>query len=384
MGWITLTTCFLLTISSLTKKLHQNLGLLTLLCLIYGFSLSYLNQTPSLKEIRILSEISLIFFLFLDGIRLHIPKIIHYHKQALRQITLGFFIQTFLGSVLAYFFLNLPFKDSTLLSLALATIDLKIAPTSINNKQLPTRIAQILNIETSGSCLIAVFFFMILKDETLFDLIFPALMGLVIGLCIIYLTSFTLKSNLTDRSFLVSHLFISPFVVFYFAKSLQWNGYIAVITLGLTLGHLGRSLCDGTFDFGKQQGTLLFFLFIILFGFQMSDLLTYSLTFQTTCYAIFSLFIVRTIATFFSFLGSKFQWKTLFFCSFFGPRALTSAALGLLFFPHHLSIYKITYSTIFISLLIHTLSSFLITYCYTHSIPKTAKSEHLPTISLPH
>ena len=384
MIWLTLTAFFLLLISWVTKKLHQTLGLLILLCLIFGIFLGYFHQIPPLKTIRVLSEVPLILFLFIDGIRLHFPKIIHYHNEALRQMTLGFFIQAVLGALLAHYFLAVPWMGSCLLALALAAIDLKATPMPIETKKIPPRIAQILNIETSATPILAVFIFMVLKGGSPLALIIPLAAGFVLGMCIIYLTRIALKSHFAHRPFLVSSLFVAPFALFYLCATFHWNGYMGVIALALTLGHVGRSLCDGLFDFGRKQGRLLFFLFIIVFGCQILGSLAHSLTLEVIIYAAISLFVIRFIGVFVSFLGSEFQWKTVFFCSFFGPRALVPAALALLALPYDLPIYVALYSAVFLSLLLHTLFSFSVTYWYSHAIEETGQAEFLPTVSFPH
>jgi len=383
MVWLTLTAFFLLLISWVTKKLHQTLGLLTLLCLIFGIALGYFHQIPPLNVIRSLSEVPLILFLFIDGIRLHFPKIVHYHPEAFRQMTLGFFIQAFLGTILAHYFLGVSWMSSSLLALALATIDLKATPMPIETKRIPPRISQVLNLETSATPILSIFLFMLFKSGSIVGLLIPLLLGFVLGICIIYLTRIALKSHLAHRPFLISSLFVAPFALFYFCETIYWNGYMGVIALALTLGHMGRSLCDGLFDFGRRQGRLLFFLFIILFGCQILGSLAHSLTVEMILYAAISLFVIRFIGVFVSFLGSKFQWKTVLFCSFFGPRALVPAALALLALPYDLQVYATLYGAVLLSLILHTLFSFSVTYWYSQVIQETGKTEFLPTVSFP-
>lgn len=383
MIWLTLTAFFLLLISWVTKKLHQTLGLLTLICLIFGITLGYFHQIPPLKAVQALSQIPLVLFLFIDGIRIHMPKIIHYHREAFRQLTIGFFTQAFLGTVLAHYFLALPWMASTLLALALATIDLKSTPMPIESKRVPPRIAQVLNLETSVTPIFTVLLFMVFKAKNPVTLLLPIPIGVALGYGIIYLTRVALKSHIAHRPFVISSLFVAPFALFYLCETFHWNGYMGVIALALTMGHAGRSLCDGLFDFGRRQGRLLFFLFVITFGCQILGSLAHSLTGKMIFYAVMSLFVIRLIGVILSFWGSKFQWKTIFFCAFFGPRALVPAALALLALPYDLQVYATLYGAVLLSLLFHTLFSFSVTYWYSHAILETGKAEFLPTVSFP-
>ncbi|CCB89229.1 cation:proton antiporter domain-containing protein [Simkania negevensis] len=384
MVWLTLTAFFLLLVSWVTKKLHHILGLLTLICLIFGIVLGYFHQIPPLKAVQALSQIPLVLFLFIDGIRIHVPKIIHYHREAFRQLTIGFFIQVFLGAVLAYYFLALPWMASILLALALATIDLKATPMPIESKRVPSRIAQVLNLETSVTPILTVLLFMVFKAKCFVALLLPIPFGVALGYVIIHLTRIALKSHMAHRPFVISSLFVAPFALFYLCECLRLNGYVGVIALALTIGHAGRSLCDGLFDFGRRQGRLLFFLFIITFGCQILGSLAHSLTGKMIFYAVLSLFVIRFLGVMVSFWGSKFQWKTVCFCAFFGPRALVPAALALLALPYDLQVYATLYGAVLISLLFHTLFSFSVTYWYSHAILETGKAEFLPTVSFPH
>jgi len=384
MVWLPLTAFFLLLVSWFTKKLHQTLGILTLICLLFGICLGYFHQIPPLKVMRAISEVTLILFLFIDGVRLHFPKVAHYHKEAFRQMTVGFFIQAALGMLLARYFLFLPWLSSCMLALALATIDLKATPTPFSAKKIPPRIAQILNLEASATPLFAVFLFMLFKERCPFTVILPILLGFILGICVVYLTRVTLKSRLAHRPFLINSLFVTPFALYYLCDFFHLNGFVGVIALSLTLGHLGRTLCDGLFDFGRQQGKLLFFLFIILFGCQVLGSLAHSLTLEMIVYALLSLFVIRFLGVFISFLGCQFQWKTIFFCSFFGPRALVPAALALLALPYNIPVYATLYGAVLLSLLLHTLFAFSITYWYGRALEVSGEAEYLPTVPFPY
>lgn len=383
MLWLILVAFFLLFISWTTKKIEKIVGIATFLCLVFGLLLGYFHQTPSLNAIQSFSELPLVFFLFVDGIRLHVPKIVHYHGEALKQITLGFFIQSFLGAILAHFFLDLLWTSSILLALVCAVIDLKATPLPMKTKGLPKRVTQILNIEAAATSIIAVFLFMFVKEKSLLECIFPILVGIGFGLFVIYFTRLTLKWNLADRFFLISNLFIAPFCLFYLLGFFHLNGYIGVIALALTVGHVGRQLCDGIFDLSRRQGHLFFFLFMLLFSSQILSPLTNFLTFPMAFYAFFSLFIIRFIGIFISFFGSQFCWQTVIFCTFFGPRALVPAALSLLFFPYESVVYT-AFSGIFVlSIFLHTVLSFAVTYWYRKKVTQVGELEYLPTIYFP-
>ena len=383
MIWLMLVSFFLLLISWITKKLHQTLGILVLICLLFGIGLGYFHQIPPLKVVRALSEIPLILFLFLDGVRLHFPKIVHFHKEAFKQMTRGFFIQAFLGLLLAHYLLALPWLSSTLLACALSAIDLKATPTPLRDKKIPPRVSQILNLESSATSLFAVTLFMIFHERAILPLVIPAILGVCLGFLVVYLANGALKRHLAQRSFLVSSLFVAPFALFYLCQTYEWNGYIGVIALSLTLGHAGRSLCDGLFDLGRRQGKLLFFLFIITFGCQILGSLAHTLTLMMILYAFLSLFVIRFIGVLVSFSKVQFRLRTAIFCALFGPRALIPAALALLMLPYNFPVYATLYGTVLLSLVVHTLFSFALTQWYGSFDREKGKKEFLPTVLFP-
>lgn len=383
MIWLTLIAFFLLVISWVTKKLHQTLGVLTLLCLLFGIFLGYFHQVPPLKVMQVISEVTLVLFLFIDGVRLHFPKIIHFHREAFRQMTMGFFLQALLGTVLAHFFLSLPWLSSCLLGLALSAIDLKVTPTLFAAETIPSRIRQVLHLESSATPLFTVFLFALFQAKCPMAVLLPLPLGFIVGVIVAYVAQIALKSRFASRSFLISSLFVAPLALYYLCSCFRMSGWIAVIAFALTLGHLARNLCDGLFDLGRRQGKLLFFLFIITFGCQILGSLAYSLTWQMILYAALSLFVIRFLGIFISFLGCGFQWRTIFFCSFFGPRALVPVALALLAVPYNLPVYTTLYGAVLISLLVHTLFGFSISYWYGHAMDYPTAAESLPTVRFP-
>jgi len=383
MVWIASTAFFLLVMSWVTKKLHHVLGLLTLLCLCFGILLGFYHQVPSEKVIKGITEITLILFLFVDGTRIHIPKLLHYHKEAFRQLTIGYIIQCVLGAALAYFLLHISLLPAFLLSIALAAIDTKVAPAVIENRLIPPRISGILHLESFVTPLLTVFLIVFLKESSYLSLVISILAGGITGLLCVLITKRTIKWHLSHRTFLVSSLFLAPFALYYLCEVLHLNGWLGVMALSLTLGHLGRSFCDGLFDFARRQGKLLFFLFVIVFGCQVLPVLSSTLSLMTIIYAIGVLFVIRGLAVVSSLTWSRFKVSTLFFCLFFGPRAVVPIAIGLLFFSNQPSLFIPLYGVTLLSLLIHTLFSYPLSHSYGESIQTSGKAELLPTVSFP-
>jgi NhaP-type Na+/H+ or K+/H+ antiporter len=382
MTWLPITAFFLLLVSWVTKKLHHSYGVLALICLVFGIGLGYFHRIPSFKTVSTIGEISLIVFLFIDGIHLHFPKIFHYHREGFRQMTIGFMIQLFFGLILAHYLLEISWIHAAYLACPLAAIDFRSIPYLIQDEKIPSRIRKTLSLESSGTSVFALILLMVFYLCSPLMIFFSFGIGVVMGVCLTFVIRILLKGKLADASFLLTSLLIAPFSLFYFCKLIGWNGYMAVASLALTLGHLGRSFCGGSFDFGRKEGTLLFFLLIIVFGAHLPLALGGRITWEMVVYGALSLFIIRLIGVVISFLGSQFQKRTMVFYTFFGPRSVLPILAALTFFSSALPVYANLYLTVLISLIFHSIFSFSMTYWYTRGSKNDGLAETVPTVFL--
>ncbi|MCP5506392.1 MAG: cation:proton antiporter [Chlamydiales bacterium] len=368
----------------------KRLPFIPLLCLLLGVIWGLFGKHLDLSVIQTTAKIALIFFLFVDGARLHFPKIFHF--QSLRLPTIGTVVTLLLGMGLLLFFFPLTWKEALIVTLPLLAIDGRMT-TPAFQQGVPPRVSEMLKTEGGITSLIAFFLLSLVHLDHPFHFFIGIFFPLIAGGTLGYLSGVVGKTALdfgwADRPLFKGALFLLPFALFSFCELFHANGLIGVIAGGMTFGHTARPLCDSLFDLSRRQGSYLIFLLLIFFGTFSLHLLSSTLTFSLLLFAVLFLFGVRFLAVLISFQKSAFQWKTLGYFTFFNPKGLIPIAAALLFteyftFSNENLMLAIVLTTTFLSLLIHPLFAYPVALSYARAIrPYRAHIEHLPTVSLP-
>lgn len=383
---IALYSFFFLLISWGSKRLP----FIPLLCVLLGIAWGLVGKHLDLTTLQMTAKIALIFFLFVDGARLHFPKIVHF--QSLRLPTVGTLVTLILGMGLLLFFFPLTWKEAFVVILPLLTIDGRMT-TPAFQKGVPPRVSEMLQTEGGITSLLAFFLLSLVVLPHPFHffigIFFPLIAGGVLGYLCGVVGKTALDFGWADRPLFKGALFLVPFAIFAFCDLFHANGFIGVIAAGITFGHTARVLCDSLFDLSRRQGSYLIYLLLIFFGTFSLHILSTTFTFSFILFSLLFLFGVRFLSVLISFQKSSFQWKTLAYFTFFNPKGLIPIAAALLFteyfsFPNENLMLGIVLSTTFFSLLIHPLFAHPFALSYAHAIhPFRASIEHLPTISLP-
>lgn len=368
----------------------KRLPFIPLLCLLLGVIWGLFGKHLNLSVIQMTAKIALIFFLFVDGARLHFPKIFHF--QSLRLPTIGSVVTLLLGMGLLLFFFPLTWKEAFVVTLPLLAIDGRMT-TSAFELGVPSRVSEMLKTEGGITSLIAFFLLSLASLDHPFHffigIFFPLIAGGVLGYLFGVVGKTALDFGWADRPLFKGALFLLPFALFSFCELFHANGLIGVIAGGMTFGHTARPLCDSLFDVSRRQGSYLIYLLLIFFGTFSLHILSSQLTFSLILFAFLFLFAIRFLSVLISFQKTKYQWKTLGYLTFFNPKGLIPLATTLLFteyfsFPNENLMLSIVLTTTFFSLLIHPLFAHPVALSYAHGIrPFRASPEHLPTVSLP-
>lgn len=369
----------------------RRLPFIPLLCLLLGIVWGFLGARPHIATLQATARIALIFFLFVDGAKLHIPKILHY--QSIRLPTVGLLVTLVFGMGLVRSFFPLSLMETFVVILPLITIDGRITAPAFSS-YLPSRISQMLNIEGSITGIFAFFILSFVHFAHPFHVVigvfFPLIAGAVLGYICGLVGKTAIDFGWAQNNLFRGAFFLIPFAIFAFCDLFHANGFIGVIAAGITFGHTARSLCDSFFDLSRRQAPYLFYLLLIFFGIFSLHILSTTMTFNLILFALLFLTVIRFLAILISFQKSRFQWKTLGYFTFFSPKGLIPIATTLLFtdyfpFPNGNLMLSIVLGTTFFSLLIHPLFAYPVVMSYVGAIRRYPRAgEHLPTISLPY
>lgn len=383
---IALYTFFILLLSWGSKRLP----FIPLLCVLLGIVWGFFGKHLDIGTLQICAKIALIFFLFVDGAKLHFPKIFHF--QSIRLPTVGIVVTFILGMGLLLFIFPLTWKEAFVVLLPLLSIDGRMTLPAFQ-RSVPARVSQMLSVEGGMTSLLVFFLLSLVHLSHPFHFIIGIFFPLIVGGVLGYLCGVVGKTAL-DFGWAENHLFrgalfLIPFAIFAFCELFHGNGFIGVIVAGLVFGHTARPLCNTLFDFSRRQGPILIYLLLIFFGTFSLHILSSTFTFSLILFALLFLFGVRFLSVLISFQKSPFQWKTLAYLTFFNPKGLIPIATALLFtdyfaFPNEHLMLSIVLTTTFFSLLIHPLFAYSVATSYAYAIRSFRGSiELLPTISIP-
>lgn len=368
----------------------KRLPFIPLLCLLLGVTWGFFGSRPDLTTLQFVAKIALIFFLFIEGAKLHVPKILRY--QSIRLPTIGLLVTLVLTMSLLRLLFPLSLKESFVVTLPLLAIDGKTVPTAFS-AHLPARISQMLNVEGAFTTLFAFFILSLLHLPHPFHffhgIFFPLIAGVLLGYICGLIGKTALRCGWAQRDLFRGALFLVPFAVFSLCGLCHSNGFIGVIAAGITFGHTARVLCDSLFDLSRRQAPYLFCLLLIFFGIFSLHTFSTMVTLTAIIFSISFLLAVRFLAVLVSFQKSHFQWKTLGYFTFFSPKGLVPIAAVFLsaeffLFPNGDLMLSIVFTTTLLSLLVHPFFSYPVAMIYAERIHRYPKArEHFPTVSLP-
>ena len=215
----------------------------------------------------------------------------------------------------------------------------------------------------------------VLKQVTLGPLV-----GLIVGL-----TGGWLIQKMSDRGWMeetFQRLSALPLAIlaFAFAEMVGGNGFISafVAGLGLTISVTSKQVRHQVQEFGETEGTQLILVVFLLFGLVMVPVASEYWGWPELVYAIASLTVIRMVPVAISLIGTGFDWRTVAFIGWFGPRGIASvlyllmavAAIGFVGYERIMSVIVLTVT---ISVFAHGISALPLSRLYGASRPSLDK-----------
>jgi NhaP-type Na+/H+ or K+/H+ antiporter len=296
--------------------------------------------------VLILVELTLVLTLFTDAARINLPR--HWGTVSIpaRLLVIGLPLTVLAGMAGAsLLFPGLTLLEALLLAVVLTPTDAGLALPIVNNKLVPVRIRNAINIESGlNDGIVFPLFVIVLAvlESELFSvqtgsvLAFlleqvglGVLAGVFIGLAGGWLMSKAIGRGWMTPTYQRLGLVALAFITWALAGEIGGNGFIAAFTGGLFTGYVMKAMGKKVIDFAEAEGQLLILAVFFIFGIFMATLLP-GMTWQYVAYAAISLTLVRMIPVKISLAGSKLRPQTGWFVGWFGPRGLASIVLLIL------------------------------------------------------
>lgn len=197
------------------------------------------------------------------------------------------------------------------------------------------------------------------------------LVGLIVGL-----TGGWLIQRMSDRGWMeetFQRLSALPIAIiaFAFAELVGGNGFISafVAGLGLTMSVTSDKIRHQIQEFGETEGTQLILVVFLIFGLVMVPVAYQYWGWRELVYALASLTVIRMVPVAISMIGTGFDWRTVAFIGWFGPRGIASVlyllmAIAAIGFSGYERIISVIVLTVMISVFAHGISALPLSRLY--------------------
>ena len=302
--------------------------------------LGVLVLDPEAESVKLVAEITLALVLFADASSVDLHRLRRDAGPVARLLVIGLLLTITLGTVTALGLLpGIGFGLALLIGSALAPTDAALGQPVITDRQVPSRIRRILNVESGLNDGIAtpfVLFALALataegsgSDVWIIDAVREGAVGVVAGMLVGAMGGSLLIvadradwTSRTSRQLAVLALAIGAYLV---SVAVGGNGFIAAFVGGLAFGVSTRGREENAVTFTETQGSLLAIGVWTIFGLTMGgSLVATGFNPRAIGYALLSLTVVRMVPVAMSLIGSGFQPSTVAFIGWFGPRGLAS------------------------------------------------------------
>jgi NhaP-type Na+/H+ or K+/H+ antiporter len=342
--------------------------------LVSPVALNWVQLTFRTEFVNGLAEVTLVLALFTDASRIDLRRLDSQHDLPLRLLSFGLPLTIAAGTGVALLlFPQLSLWEAGLLGVILAPTDAALGQAVVNNRLVPVRIRQALNVESGlndGLVFPVLLVFLSLaspstetraaSDWLVFvarQLLFGPLAGVIIG----YLGAVAIEraaaSRWMNKIFLRISVLAVALLAYGGADLIGGNGFIASFAAGLTVGTRSRVLLNALEDFGETEGQVLSLIVFLLFGLTMVPQVVNELDGTDILYAAVSLTVIRMLPVALSLSGTRLYPATTLFLGWFGPRGLASIIyLLLLFEPGDVAATGDLFTTVVVTVLISILA----------------------------
>ena len=343
------------------KKLTDTIFTPPMLFLVVGLLVSPLvlnaldfNDNQAL--ILLYAEIALAITLFTDSASVDFGKV-RKNRLPARLLLIGLPLTIALGTVVALVsFAGLSIGEAGLIGAILAPTDASLGQAIIQNKHVPERVREALDVESGlndgGSVPFFALFLVMAQAEAgqvsiaswadfaIEQIGFGVVVGLVVGFVGARLLRASIKKEFMPSRLRPIALISLALIAFFVADAVGGSGFIGAYVAGLMIAASRLKLTEELVEFAGAEGEVLDLGVFFILGIMFVTVLP-GITWMVILYAILSLTLVRMLPVWTSLVRSKLRERDKLFIGWFGPRGLASIVLVMIALQQSESIHGI-------------------------------------------
>lgn len=333
--------------SLIAKRLKDTVITPPMLFLVAGLlvsplALGILDFNDNQGLILIYAEIALAITLFTDAASVDF-KTVRKNRLPVRLLLIGLPLTIGLGTVVSLVsFTGLSLGEAGLIGAILAPTDASLGQAIIQNKHVPERIRQALDVESGlndgGSVPFFALFLVIAQvdagqisasswlDFALEQILFGIVVGAIVGYIGARLMSMSIRRDWITPRLRPIALIGLALLAFFLADIVGGSGFIGAYIAGLMVAAYPVKVNEELIEFSAAEGEALNLGVFFILGLFFASIFPY-VTWMVIIYAVLSLTLVRILPVWISLIGSKLKGKDKLFIGWFGPRGLASIVL---------------------------------------------------------
>ncbi len=298
--------------------------------------------------VHALAEITLVIVLFHDASTVRVNQLRHDPGIALRLLAIGFPLAMFVTFLVSRaLFPALGVAGAWLLAAAITPTDAGLGAPTVLNPVVPLRVRRGLNVESGlndglATPIVLMALSVLAQRE---NAPIPGLLGIGVTSVLLALACSVvlalLAAWLMDRARvrdLNGHrgrqiaTLILPGLLFGVAELIGANAFIAAFVGGLVFGAASKTLAEDHATAGllETSADLLGFFVWFLLGGLLLRVFEVGVKWQWVLIGVLALTVLRIVPVALAMLGTGFDWRTVAFLGWFGPRGLATIVFGLL------------------------------------------------------
>ncbi|MGW0773505.1 cation:proton antiporter [Streptomyces sp. NPDC002835] len=302
-----------------------------------------IHITADSAIVSVTADLALFAVLFTDGMHVSFPKLRANWKHPARALGLGMPLALVGVALITHFLVGLDWTTSFLVGAVLAPTDPVFASAIIGRKEVPSRLRQLLNVESGINDGLALPIVLILiaaagptaghAESSLgmigLELGLGLAFGIVLPLLVVGLLRFKL---LGAEPKLQPLLLLAIGVILYGLCHLTHaNPYLAAFSAGAVLTAAAPTEAKSAFEpLGEQLAELAKFAALLVFGALLTPQLFGDLSVGGYVVVFLAIVLIRPASMLVSLLGTRFDRRERLVAAWFGPKGFASVVYGLL------------------------------------------------------
>ena len=313
------------------------------LFLVAGFllgngGLRLIALRPDYPLLRTVAELALFSVLFSDGMRSPLREFRPIWHLPGRALLLGLPLILTGTALVAHVVAGLSWLDALLMGAVLSPTDPVFAEAIVTRKDVPRRLRGLLNIESGmndGLALPFVLLFLAYLQSTepdLLKLLAEVVSGILLGVALpwIVLQVEALPIFTLVDVFRVLNAVAIGLILLALSKLLHANEFLAAFTSGIAIRTIAPAVADSFGSFGEIITELLKFAALLLFGALLSLTFLSEIGARGYIFAILAIALVRPMALWIAFLGSRLPFREWAAAAWFGPKGYSSVVYAIM------------------------------------------------------